>query len=47
MSKELLLVWYTYEISTPGVDLEEMSRVKEVTGIERRRNARDEVAGNI
>src|SRR5258706_3541446 len=49
MSKDWGLRWCAYEISNPGVDLEEMSRVKEVTGVERRRNARkcDEVAENI
>jgi hypothetical protein len=49
MSKNWGLRWCAYEISIPGVDLEEMSRVKEVTGVETRRHAakRDEVAENI
>ena len=49
MSKDWRLRWCAYEISNPGVDLKEMSRVKEVTGVERRRNARKrgEVAVNI
>jgi len=42
------LRWRAYEISIPGVDLEEMRRVKEVTaGVESRRNATDAVAENI
>src|SRR5258706_10714221 len=49
MSKDWRLRLCAYEISNPGVDLKEMSRVKEVTGVETRRNARkrDEVAVNI
>lgn len=51
MSKERWLRWCTYEISIPGVDLEEMSRAKEeATGVEKRRDdasKRDEVAKNI
>jgi hypothetical protein len=49
MSKESWLRGCAYEISNPGVDLEDTSRVKAVTGVERCRNAsnRDEVAENI
>jgi len=48
VSGEWQLRWRAYEISIPGVDLEEMRRVKDVTaGVESRRNASDAVAENI